>query len=221
MHPDDALAPHVAHLLESHKYYLGPLEVFQEHKNLLVEPCQVTDFNLPKKGEDIIAELKRMKNPPESMVFAMINHAISGAIHHLQPRKVMPHGSRHAMMVHICREIKGQQEVFRLVEEARKQALSRLKASLTSEDDLVKKSRSRFTTNRRKLRMQHARIPRKSKLFPKAIEVLETSSMRLLNSASEHTLDYDDEEIPDNLIIIGGNILSRGLTIEGLHTTFF
>ena len=54
--------------------------------------------------------------------------------------------------------------------------------------------------------MQHA-YSEKIKLFPKAIEVLETSSMRLLNSASEHTLDYDDEEIPDNLIIIGGNIL--------------
>ena len=221
MHPNDALAPLVAHLLESHKYYLGPLEVFQEHKDLLVDPCHVTDFNLPKKGEDIIKELKKMKKPPESMVQAMINHAVSGAIHHLQKREFMPHGFRHSMMVHICREIKGQAEVYRLVNLAKTDALQRLTKAQLGPEELVEQSITRFRTNRRKLRMQHSRIPNKSNLLEKAIEVLNQSAMRLLNSASDDTLDYEDPETPDNLIIIGGDILSRGLTIEGLRTTYF
>ena len=69
--------------------------------------------------------------------------------------------------------------------------------------------------------MQYSRIPNKPKLLDKAIEVLNQSAMRLLNSASNDTLDYEDPETPDNLIIIGGDILSRGLTIEGLRTTYF
>ena len=222
MNPNDALAPLVAHLLESHKYYLGPLEVFEEHRDLLVEPCHVTDFNLPKKGEDIIKELKKMKKPPESMVQAMINHAVSGAIHHLQKREFMPHGFRHSMMVHICREIEGQTEVYRLVNLAKTDALERLtNAAQSKSEELVENSIRRFRTNRRKLRMQYSRIPNKPKLLDKAIEVLEESATRLLNSASNDTLDYEDPETPDNLIISGGDILSRGLTIEGLRTTYF
>ena len=221
MHPDDALAPQVAHLLESHKYYLGPLEVFQEHKDLLVDPCSVTDFALPKKGADIIETLKGISKPPESMVTAMIDHALSGAIHHLQPRKVMPHGFRHSMMVHICREIKGQEEVYRLVKSARKTALKHIKASLKESVKQVDDRISRFRSNRRKLRMQHSRIPNRDILLDKAISVLNDSTMKLLNSASDDNLDYEDPETPDNLIIIGGDILSRGLTIEGLRTTYF
>ena len=221
MHPNDALAPLVAHLLESHKYYLGPLEVFQDHKDLLVDPCHVVDFNLPKKGEDIINELKRMKKPPESMISAMINHAVSVAIHHLQKRKFMPHGSRHSMMVHICREIKGQAEVYRLVNLAKTEALERLAKAQSGDEQLVDQSIKRFRTNRRKLRMQHSRIPNRTKLLLKAVQVLNESAMRLLNSASDDTLDYEDTTTPDNLIIIGGDILSRGLTIEGLSTTYF
>ena len=221
MHPNDALAPQVAHLLESHKYYLGPLEVFQEHKGLLVDPCNVADFALPKKGADIIETLKGISKPPESMVTAMIDHAISGAIHHLQPREVMPHGPRHSMMVHICREIKGQEEVFRLVKNAKKTALKYLKKSTNGTVKIVDNRINRFRINRRKLRMQHSRIPNRDELLDKAFCVLNDSSMKLLNSSSDDNLDYEDPDTPDNLIIIGGDILSRGLTIEGLRTTYF
>lgn len=49
--------------------------------------------------------------------------------------------------------------------------------------------------------------------------VLERLSIIVENSASEDRLSYDGK--PSTVIAIGGNILSRGLTLEGLAVTYF
>ena len=42
-----------------------------------------------------------------------------------------------------------------------------------------------------------------------------------INSKSEHSLNYDDHSNGLKVIAVGGNRLSRGLTLEGLCSTFF
>ena len=221
MSPDDALYPDVPHVLDSHDYYLGPLEVFDRLRERAVDPCMIGDIVLPRNGDDRVAYLQQMQAPPGSMIEAMINHGLSGALHHLHRREFMPHGSSHSMLVHICREILGQDEVKRLADIARTRAMRELRSSLKRAVPLVDNAISRFMNNRIELRSGNATFPDKEELLWKAIEVLETSEMRLLNSESEDKLDYDSDDCPDNMIVIGGDILSRGLSVHGLRTTYY
>ena len=38
---------------------------------------------------------------------------------------------------------------------------------------------------------------------------------------SDDDLDYDSEDFPDNIVVIGSQLVSRGITIEGLRTTYY
>jgi len=220
-HPHDRLAPQSVHVLEPHKHYLGPLEVFEKHRHIMVDPCAVTDFNLSNRGVDAVQELRAIRNPPKSLVTAMLNHAVARALPRLQPRRVMPHKLRHAMMVHIIRDLLGQDEVYRLVLLAKARAIKLLEKARTEDCEIVRSIIARFRQNRQKLRSEHLSLPQKSVLLGNALNVLDTSELRLLNSKSDDKLDYDDPKTPNNLIVIGGDVLSRGLTIEGLRTTMF
>lgn len=217
----DALAPHSAHVLESHRHYLGPWPVFVTHRSRLVDPCTVDDFPLPSKGVDAVKVLQKMTEPPQSLIVAMVNHALSGAIHRLQPRKFQPHGMRHAMMVHIIRDLAGQDEVHRLVVDAKAKALSLLKSDDDDTDDIISNALRRFRKNRQYFRTEHATLPPIDEIMANALHVLQISEIRLLNSESDDKLDYNDPDTPDNLILIGGDVLARGLTVEGLRTTVF
>ena len=46
-------------------------------------------------------------------------------------------------------------------------------------------------------------------------------SVMEVNSNSEHNLDYDQHKNGQRVIAVGGNRLSRGLTLEGLSSTYF
>ena len=217
----DALAPHSAHVLESHRHYLGPWPVFVTHRSRLVDPCTVTDFPLPSKGVDAVKVLQKMTEPPKSLIHAMINHALSGAIHRLQPRKFQPHGMHHAMMVHIIRDLAGQSEVQRLVVDAKSEALAMLNPEGGNHDQIVLDALRRFRKNRQYFRTEHTSLPPFAEIMSNALHVLQISEVRLLNSESDDELDYNDPSTPDNLILIGGDVLARGLTVEGLRTTVF
>ncbi|HHT9108180.1 MAG TPA: Z1 domain-containing protein [Candidatus Wunengus sp. YC63] len=63
-------------------------------------------------------------------------------------------------------------------------------------------------------------LPTFEEIWNELSSVLEALSIVELNSASEHTLDYTTgEEI--KVIAVGGNQLSRGLTLEGLMTSYY
>ena len=181
--------------------------------------CLIDDIDLPRNGDDRVACLQEMDAPPESMIKAMVNHGISGALHHLHRREFMPHGSSHSMLIHICREVLGQDEVKRLADIARTIAMKELRSSLKRVVPLVDNAISRFRNNRIDLRSGNATFPDNEGLLRKAIEVLETSEMRLLNSVSEDKLDYDSDDCPDNMIVIG-DILSRGFLYR-VETTYY
>ena len=220
-HPDDPLAPNCLHVLDPHKFYLGPLAVFHDYRHLLVDPHVVNDVTLPSRGADAVQALMEMNKPPKSLIEAVLNYAISGAIHHLQPRKFMPHGSRHSMMVHVVREIRGQEEMQRLVGDAVRIAKKLLRKSLVDHVGEVNTCIAQFRSKRIELRPDGARLPAKSVLIQKALSVLGETQLRLLNSRSEDDLDYDDPNMPENLIVIGSQIIGRGLSIEGLRVSYF
>ena len=154
------------------------------------DSCTVTDFPLPSKGVDAVKVLQKMTEPPKSLIQAMINHALSGAIHRLQPRKFQPHGMRHAMMVHIIRDLAGQSEVQRLVVDAKSEALALLNES-GNHDQIVL---MHFIDSERiaSTRTEHTSLPPFAEIMSNALHVLQISEVRLLNSESDDELDYND-----------------------------
>jgi hypothetical protein len=220
-HPQDPLAPNCLHVLNPHKHYLGPLDVFHDYRHLLVDPHIVNDVVLPSRGADAVQALKNMNRPPKSLIDAVLNYSVSGAIHHLQPRKFMPHGMRHSMMVHVVREIQGQKEMHRLVKIALRTSIKMLVKALETEVNEVNSCIAQFRAKRIDLRPQAERLPSKKIILEEAIRVLDTTGLRLLNSRSDDDLDYDDPEMPENLIVVGSQIIGRGLSIEGLRVSYF
>ncbi len=124
------------------------------------------------------------------------------------------------MMVHIIRDLAGQDEVHRLVVDAKAKALSLLKSDDDDTDDIISLLFvvSARTDNISERSMQPSLQLTKSWRMP---HMLQISEIRLLNSESDDKLDYNDPDTPDNLILIGGDVLARGLTVEGLRTTVF
>ena len=222
LHPEDPLFPDYAHVLDPHSLYLSPHEVFIEQRERLVEPCVIEDYNPPISSKEIVPHLQSLENPPDSMVRAMLNHAISGALHHLKPRPVQPHGEHHAAMVHVCSQIDGMKEVTRLTKMAIKDAKAQLEGYEKTRDkgSNVHNSILRFQTNKRALCDSDASFPPTDELISKAIEVLVDSEVRTIHSESDHDLNYDDPNFPVNMVVVGGLVLSRGLTLEGLRTTY-
>ena len=51
-------------------------------------------------------------------------------------------------------------------------------------------------------------------------EVIEDLSVTLENGQSLERLEYQDDD-PKTVIVVGGNTLARGLTLEGLVCSFF
>lgn len=57
-------------------------------------------------------------------------------------------------------------------------------------------------------------------LLPEVEKVLESARVIMDNYASEDRLVYKDDD-PQTVIVVGGNTLSRGLTLEGLVSSYF
>lgn len=67
-------------------------------------------------------------------------------------------------------------------------------------------------------------IPNFEELFPEILNVIDDSNLEIVvdNSTrpAEQRLNYDEDN-PHAIIVIGGNTLSRGLTLEGLLVSYF
>ena len=211
--PDDPplrLPPRVIH------NSLGPLDVFHDYRHLLVDPHVVNDV-LPSRGADAVQALMEMNKPPKS------SKRFSTTYFRCDPSpstQFMPHGSRYSMMVHVVVDARAE-EMQRLVRDAVRITKKLLRKSLLDQVGEVNTCIAQFRSKRIELRPDGARLPAKSVLIQKALSVLGETQLRLLNSRSEDDLDYDDPTMPENLIVIGSQIIGRGLSIEGLRVSYF
>jgi hypothetical protein len=65
------------------------------------------------------------------------------------------------------------------------------------------------------------RLPVFGEIIIHAREVVMALELKVLHSSSEDFLQYFDRRHPKRYVIIGGNKLSRGLTLEGLSISYF
>ena len=218
MHAEETLYPESAFVLDSHPLYLGPIAVFHTYRNRLVEPHQVMDLSIPKGRGKALAYLKQLTGKaPDSLVRAVLCHAVSGALHRMVPREIQPHGKHHAMMLNVARQIL----VHDLLEDLTHDAIRNAAAKLQALDEMALEVVEEFRSTWEQLRVMTAPFPDVERVLIEAVETLDHTKVFVLNMDSTDHLDPADPDYPDNLIVIGGDILSRGLTIEGLRTTYF
>lgn len=219
--------------------YVGPSRVF----GLAGENGRVGAMNLVRRVDDQCAEdgkqgwmpvrHKSSHSPlidgqdtmPASLVEAIHSFTLACCARNLRGQ-----GSQHAsMLVHVTRFNAVQQHVHRQVEtyvHGLKQRLRRhtdCEAVLADMRELWERD---FLATSREIEQETNELGERASFSWKAIEellidVLEEIDVRMINGKAGDVLDYADSVTGLKVIAIGGDKLARGLTLEGLCTSYF
>jgi len=207
--------------------YYGPRKIFglSENDGYIVE----------EKGLPLIREIKdsydfsEVNNDalPTSMKNAIYSFLIVVSI-----RKTRGQGIKHnTMLIHIARLNLTQKKIYNSVEEF----MRNIKFSLVFGQgkirnnllDIIKELyMDDYITTSNKLNFQEGMdsllMPDWEVLSKTLISIVETIDVRLINSSNKDiSLDYDLYPNGLNVIAIGGDKLSRGLTLEDLSVSYF
>jgi hypothetical protein len=122
------------------------------------------------------------------------------------------------MLVHTSQSIQVHQSFFAPIGNMRDSVLSQLRKNSAS---MMKGLRSQWDEEAAKVPSSSVGCDQVSfdQLAPHLVRVVENTAVKIENSQSSDRIDY---HTPGQIyIVIGGNVLSRGLTLEGLTVSFF
>ena len=189
----------------------------------------------------------REEGAPVSFKKALIDFILTGGIRWRRSdfgEKELPY---HSLMFHVEREIVGQQILGDVVdetwEECRAVFLDLISNEFNFEDGnnyhgLIKERWERLQSNSEALRPDPKDRPRLSDLPEYFRQVIDSvgevgkggehvrKGLRIINSEDGSELPYhleegDRDRPPKAMILIGGDLLSRGLTVEGLTVSYY
>lgn len=150
---------------------------------------------------------------PEALQNAIMDFFLTGAVRELRRRNGRRMNPHHTMLVHVTRLSDDQQVIKELIEKLVELWKSRVTSTLS--DDFRNRLRLRWES-------QFSDSFETWSDFEEVLmdsEWLESIEVLMINYLSKETLDYEGES--RNIIAVGGNKLSRGLTLEGLCISFF
>jgi hypothetical protein len=216
--------------------YIGPAKVFgkgsaDEEGLPLVHAVQ--DFCeddthgwMPPKHKAGHRPLYKGKDElPASLVTAIQSFFIACAV-----RRLRGQGSQHAsMLVHVTRLTAVQQEVARQVEAYVREARQRLTRNVDASDLLQQMEalwHSDFEPTSNRIRVRYPdEAPGGDESWSDVRSILAEAvadvQVRMINGTAKDALDYGDNGTGLKVIAIGGDKLARGLTLEGLTTSYF
>jgi hypothetical protein len=146
---------------------------------------------------------------PPSLTDAILCFCIAGAVRSLRPGQA---GKPHTMLVHVSQRKDDQARIARAINEQL--------AAWREQDRLGGSLAGLVTSAWEALRPGLDPPADPQAVLQSALTVMRRAEVVLLNSDTGAELDY--EERPDRQIIaVGGNRLSRGLTLEGLTVSYF
>ena len=214
--------------------YVGPAKVFgslseEGHAGGLPLVRQVTDFAqwMPTRHKNGHRPLHEGKfEPPQSL-----NEAINAFLLSCALRQLRGQGREHcSMLVHVTRFVSVQQAVYAQVEERLRQIKQRLDRRIGHEP-VIEELRSMwsrdFVPTTAAMTGEFPELDRYRAVRWQQVEAAVTESVadiqvRMINGTAKDALDYTDRgEIALKVIAIGGDKLARGLTLEGLTTSYF
>ena len=153
---------------------------------------------------------------PESLKKAIMDYLLSGAA-----RISRGHTDfHHSMLIHTKHTIKNQSPVAAKVKAVTEYWNNNLLNQYSADGKTLRnKFRSRWNDNFSTHSLTHESW---EKIEPCLMKFIQQKYMVMeINSNTEHNLDYDSHVNGLRVIAVGGNRLSRGLTLEGLSSTFF
>ena len=214
--------------------YVGPAKVFGRYgedgpSGGLPLVRHVTDFApwMPTRHKNGHIPLHEGANePPPSL-----NDAINAFLLACALRQLRGQGGEHcSMLVHVTRFVSVQRAVHAQVEERLRRMKQRLERRIGHEP-VIAGLRSLWsrdfgpTTGRITEEFPElARHPvfRWGQVEAAVTEVVAEIQVRMINGTAKDALDYaDNDKVALKVIAIGGDKLARGLTLEGLTTSYF
>ena len=208
----------------------------------------VANMGLTEAEDEFLEDVITGRRPvPESLVNCLLDYVISGAVRWAEVCRnagivdgvwdvsIESELPRHALMIHQSRLRDNQREGQMLV----KIAWNEAKTAIQDGDNSYRKRVLDFVTMGRRFdesisidaSYEYAVkgiievTDRKIKAFDKSGQITTTPAfIYLLNSDTEHILEYRDGhdlEVKRAAIVLGGDKLSRGLTIEGLAVSYY
>jgi len=208
--------------------YLGPKKFFADpdfpdedspftviHSNQSADEVHSMDI---EPNEEIESQI------PMCLQDAVMDFILTGIARHLRRQKGKKMNPHHSMLVHITRLNEDQDTYTSVLKELVDQW--KQKSSMTFGDGdefrsrLEKRWKNQFQSKNPTV---ESWIDIEDELLKDEDEDgwIHTVEVRMINSISEKDLDYSKHPEGLNVIAIGGNKLSRGLTLEGLCVSFY
>ncbi len=213
--------------------YIGPEKIFGSQKDDGTQspPLSVVNIiddyhsQIPDKHNN---QTKLPTDLPKSLVDAIKNFIISVTIRNLRKQ----HGQHNSMLVHVSRTIAWQNHLQLLVSEK----FNEIKTGLDQNDpqtfeefrtiylDSNEYKKSYKETCNEILNKYNSidnYLPTWDELKVGLLETANKIQIRSINGGSKEALDYYNWKSGLNVIAIGGDKLSRGLTLEGLSVSYY
>lgn len=193
--------------------YTGTEELFgvtAQHRNVLrvVDDNDVRSLKprRRRKGEPLVAH--GPVELPQSLCDAILTFALVGAIRFLRGQKDKPH----TMLVHVSQVQKDQARIGSAIDEQIRAWFNHDQAEPGVIIDIMKSTLAD---------LGEVDLPGETEtVLREAEKNLARLRVVVLNSTTGEELDYESQ-IDCQLIAVGGNRLSRGLTLEGLTVAYF
>jgi hypothetical protein len=221
--------------------YIGPNEYFNFNSN----EENILGLNLISSNEQFISQIKQYINGdlteneitlPESLINATLSHIVSSGVRYYRGDE-----KKHiSMMIHISHLTEIQKLVkkkFLIFWEEFTQGLlvnrtsywDKLQSIYNGECNeglqfAIKKQKEKtvFFENHPNLGLQNYNLPSSfNELKDHIRKFIQHVDIVLINSQSSDKLEYQNYSNGRNVIVFGGNTMSRGLTLEGLQTSYF
>lgn len=210
--------------MEAPSNYFGPVQVFglNDSETERGLPIHISVFDASMTNSDFLPLRHRSTDVPDhipdSMKEAIKSFIISSAI-----RRLREQGSKHnTMLIHCTRYNDIQDAVGRYVEEE----FNRLREGIINKDrDVIEEFKNLFDRDYVRITTimsgnLHTWDEVKSNLKPAVLKM--ERRPHIINGTAGDILDYKNREnVGLSVIAIGGDKLSRGLTLEGLTVSYF
>lgn len=190
-------------------------------------PDEGTGWMPPKHKKDHVPVYQGQEVLPPSLREALCSFVISCAV-----RTCRGQGNEHSsMLIHVTRLVKVQGEVFHQVEDAIRRMRQRVLRGTDSEALLMQLKalwESDFLSTSAEIATLApepdgpSKMPSWEDILLTLPDVLSDIVVRPINGSAKDALDYSENQDKGlKVIAIGGDKLSRGLTLEGLCTSYF
>ena len=215
MYKDDLFPRDFIISLDPPSNYVGSEKIFGNDSDALDIIRDIGDI------EDIIPlkHKKELKIPelPNSLQTAIYSHIVSKAIRLLRGQE----NKHHSMLVHVSRFKDVQEEAYNCIVQLRQNIEKGVRYSYKL--DPTNALRNSYMKNLYNIWDYDFKetYSQWSDIQDKLLEAVASMQVMLINGDSADSLDYQSYKNGLNVIAVGGDKLSRGLTLDGLATSYF